>query len=430
MAQWKKLLVSGSNISQLANDAGYLTSVTAQSAFKTASFNGTDLVANDQNGQLNFALTAGTGLSISANAGTDTLTFGLGSIPNNSLSFSSITIAGTAVALGGSISAAAIGAAGNYISSSAQIDHDQTTNFVAGEHFLQSAITTVGTIGTGVWQGTAIDQAYLNGQSGTNTGDETQASINALDITEVGTITSGVWNGTAINQTYLVGQSGTNTGDELPASVTVAGVVELATTAETTTGTDATRAVTPDGLKDGYQGSTNVTTLGTIGTGVWQGTAINQTYLVGQSGTNTGDQDLSGLLLNTTDTLDGTLTITGDLVVQGDQIQANVTNLDIEDKFILLNSGSGTIADSGIVFGGSNGAAQAGAGLIWDASYKGNDGRLAVVSNMASNATGNQTPAYHVAGVFEGTEANAASGQADHVGNILVSGSGEIFIYV
>ena len=42
--------------------------------------------------------------------------------------------------------------------------------------------------------------------------------------------------------------------------------------------------------------SGNITSVGTIGTGVWNGTAINQTYLVGQSGTNTGDQDLSGYL--------------------------------------------------------------------------------------------------------------------------------------
>tara|TARA_B100000902_G_scaffold81469_1_gene86088 strand:+ start:2995 stop:7449 length:4455 start_codon:yes stop_codon:yes gene_type:complete len=67
------------------------------------------------------------------------------------------------------------------------------------------------------------------------------------------------------------------------------GVVELATTSETTTGTDATRAVTPDGLKDGYQGSTNVTTLGTIGTGTWQGSAISTTYISNTSGTNTGN---------------------------------------------------------------------------------------------------------------------------------------------
>ena len=63
------------------------------------------------------------------------------------------------------------------------------------------------------------------------------------------------------------------------ASTSNKGVVELATTAETTTGTDTARAVTPDGLKDGYQGSTNVTTLGTISTGTWNGTAIDTAYL-------------------------------------------------------------------------------------------------------------------------------------------------------
>jgi hypothetical protein len=83
--------------------------------------------------------------------------------------------------------------------------------------------------------------------------------------------------------------SGSNTGDEPSASTTVQGIIEIATITETNTGTDATRAVSPDGL-DGWTGSAQVTTVGTIGTGTWQGTAINQTYLVGQSGTNTGDE--------------------------------------------------------------------------------------------------------------------------------------------
>ena len=39
-------------------------------------------------------------------------------------------------------------------------------------------------------------------QSGANTGDETLARINALDVTELGTVTSGVWNGTAIAASY------------------------------------------------------------------------------------------------------------------------------------------------------------------------------------------------------------------------------------
>ena len=42
--------------------------------------------------------------------------------------------------------------------------------------------------------------------------------------------------------------SGSNTGDEPAASTTVKGVVKLATTAEATTGTDTTRAVTPAGV--------------------------------------------------------------------------------------------------------------------------------------------------------------------------------------
>ena len=66
-----------------------------------------------------------------------------------------------------------------------------------------SGVTILGTISTGVWQGTAINQTYLVGQSGTNTGDETLARINALDITELGTVSSGVWNGTAIASAYL-----------------------------------------------------------------------------------------------------------------------------------------------------------------------------------------------------------------------------------
>ena len=137
--------------------------------------------------------------------------------------------------------------------------------------------------------------------SGGNLGlDSNNKIVKAAEVT--GDITSVVA-GTNITGG---GTSGDVTLNVATASTSTKGAVELATTAETTTGTDASRVVTPDGLKDGYQGSTNVVTVGTITTGVWngtditrvgtiaagtwQGTAINQTYLVGQSGTNTGDQ--------------------------------------------------------------------------------------------------------------------------------------------
>ena len=62
------------------------------------------------------------------------------------------------------------------------------------------------------------------------------------------------------------GTSGDVTLNVATANTTTKGVVELATTAETTTGTDTARVVTPDGLKDGYQGSTNIVTVGAVGT--------------------------------------------------------------------------------------------------------------------------------------------------------------------
>lgn len=63
-------------------------------------------------------------------------------------------------------------------------------------------------------------------------------------------------NGTAVTSTAaelnlldgITTLSGSNTGDEPDASTSVKGIVELATSAETITGTDTARAVTPDGL--------------------------------------------------------------------------------------------------------------------------------------------------------------------------------------
>jgi hypothetical protein len=137
MATWKKVVVSGSNVSQLNNDAGYLTSAPAQNAFATASYDGTLLLANGANGNLTFASSSGQGLTISANAGTDTLTFGLSLIPNVSLANSSITIAGNATSLGGSVTQAQIFAGSTAISSSVLTSPAQgqallTNNGVAG----------------------------------------------------------------------------------------------------------------------------------------------------------------------------------------------------------------------------------------------------------------------------------------------------------
>ena len=137
-------------------------------------------------------------------------------------------------------------------------------------------------------------------------------------------------------------------------------------------------------------------------------------------------------LTTTSNVAFGNATLSGDLVVNGTTTTLNTTNLNVEDRFILVNSGS-TETDAGIIFGGTSGTAQQGKALIWDFSYNSDDGRLAISStDVAHNSTSNfsaGTTGYYVAGVFQGNTADAATAKADHAGNIRIESS-EIYIYV
>ena len=126
----------------------------------------------------------------------------------------------------------------------------------------------------------------------------------------------------------------------------------------------------------------------------------------------------------------GNATVGGNLTVNGSLTTISTTNTNIKDQFLLLNSGSATATDeSGIIFGGANGTRGNGAALIWNGDYNSNDGRLAVANTVNSDAT-SATVSYFVGGVFDGNEADAATAQADHRGNIRVDSSDDIFIYV
>ena len=89
------------------------------------------------------------------------------------------------------IEASAGGGGGGTISGSSQIDHDATTNFVAAEHFLQSAITTVGTVTTGNVQailpsGTVSGSAQIDGSA---LGSNKTITISGTSVTLGGSIT-------------------------------------------------------------------------------------------------------------------------------------------------------------------------------------------------------------------------------------------------
>tara|TARA_R110002167_G_scaffold262042_1_gene468732 strand:- start:210 stop:1277 length:1068 start_codon:yes stop_codon:yes gene_type:complete len=113
----------------------------------------------------------------------------------------------------------------------------------------QTQITSVGTITTGTWRGTAV--GLDSGGTGLvgaidgkiviadGSGAPVLLSVGSSTAIEIlGTIGTGVWNATAIASAKMA-----------TASDSAQGAVELATTAEADTGTDTARAVTPAGLK-------------------------------------------------------------------------------------------------------------------------------------------------------------------------------------
>ena len=174
---------------------------------------------------------------------------------------------------------AAIGGGYGDFAHSAGLAYNPSSGILSGTSIsLTTGITIDGTGGVEVKNGTT-SAGFIKFFEDSNNGSNAVTFIGPSSTGDV-TITLPATAGTVALTSDITGtNSGTNTGDEPDASASTKGIVELATTAETTTGTDAGRAVTPDGLKDGYQGSANVTTLGTITTGTWTGSVIADSYI-------------------------------------------------------------------------------------------------------------------------------------------------------
>ena len=71
------------------------------------------------------------------------------------------------------------------------------------------------------------------------------------------------------------------------ATETVAGIAAIATSAEVTTGTEDAKMVTPLKL-EGWNGSTNIVSVGTVTAGTWQGATIGSAYLTNATETALG----------------------------------------------------------------------------------------------------------------------------------------------
>jgi len=116
------------------------------------------------------------------------------------------------------------------------------------------------------------------------------------------------------------------------------------------------------------------------------------------------------------------LTVGGNLYVNGDLTNVNTTNLNVEDKFILLGSGSASPVDVGIIFGGVNTETR-GAALF----YVADGARLAYAAGGVESTDTAPTPSGYVPVAYDVT--GASHTPEDKVGNIKIE-SGEAYIYV
>jgi len=444
MATWKKIIVSGSNISQLNNDTGYITSASAihLSASDGGAITAPGSITLDSTGSIsvNYDSTYIT----SSGAGAGNLTIASGSIDSSRIAVDEVEFR--------HLTSSLIVTSVDVISDLTTGSDDNISTTKAVKEYVDSQVGDSNNLDITASNGSIITidltDEDLTLTSGSDAAISTDATGNSVLFglnTSSAHFTAGVRE--KISTTDTTGASGIDmsydsstgviSGSLLTSSIHIgdgATSIALGATGSTFSGLTASGSFSGSFEGDG-SGLTGVASTLNVSSSDAVGISIDlKTETLTIAGTaneieTSGSGNTITVGLPNDVTVGNNLTVGGNLVVQGTQTNLNTTNLDVEDRYILLNSGSGIIGDSGIVFGGSDGTVNSGSALIWDASYNSNDGRLAVTGEISGGATGDQTPSYHIAGVYEGTEGDAETAQADHPGNIRIEGT-DIFIYV
>ena len=330
MPNIKKIVVSGSGISQLTNDAGYALATNITGAFTAVS--------------------------------------------------TSIAVDIAALEL-------AVGSGGTLISSSAQIATDISGAFTALSGGFSTRITT---------NETNIATNTTNiGTNTTNIGTLTAATASYALKTDISGAFTAVSTSLSTRVTTLEVNGPTNAAT---ASFVNSNDVEFLNAGENQTLTSvstsiASRATTLE---------SRTTVLEGTGTIQGVGTTNNVTFA------------------NVTAT--GNVSITGTLFVDGTTTTINSTNLNIEDKFLLLNSGStGPSYEGGIIV--ESGSAGTGNAFYYDAS----DNRWSLKAGLIATNTSAVTAEAFMSVAVVDTLANATGSAYYKAGNIIVDGQ-DIYI--
>jgi hypothetical protein len=309
---------------------------------------------------------------------------GTAGITNANLANSAITIAGTSTSLGGSITAATILSGTGVFSGSAQIPNSSIQNAQLANSSVtvgstaislgSSATTLAGLVSvtstgfTGSLLGTA---SWANNATTAATANATTAALTA----GAGLLSGGTFNGSTA-RTFSV-----DSGSMLPyySGSIFSTLSGGATVAQNGVVTLKTGLVSGSSIASGAQGEVTLTTNGVAASAVDLGLQTTDSpqfvglTLTGDAAVNGGDITTSATTFNLVNSnattvnfagaattlnlgnASGTTTVAGNAVVQGDftvngtTTYLNVQDLYVEDKFIVLASGSATAGDGGII---------------------------------------------------------------------------------
>jgi hypothetical protein len=382
MANWKKVLVSGSNISELNNDAGYLKS------------QGSNLVSSSAQVTLGGVLT-GTADNAAYSASSIT---NVAIAPNAAIAYSKLDLAGSGI-LSGSIDFSALVTTSSFNSYTSSNDAKVT--------LLESSASAAATSIEALNLFTAsvdVDGLVTTSSFNTYTGS-VATSIDALNIFTGSVATSFVT--TSSFNTY------TGSVDTFSGSLS---------TRVTTLEASASKN---DALSSSFEARL---TADEVKYNAYTSSFTTETLIVTSNAAVTGTFGVQG---NTS--FGANVIVEGNLTVNGTASFVNVEELSIKDKFITLASGSNSLTDAGIIFQSSTTGVGSGPALFLEATSTGTSGRMAMATSVDVNATAATPSAYvNTTEVSIGFPVNPPIfGDATNgFGNMFVNSvTGDIFIY-